>query len=91
MVDQTIMLAGMRQGESLSTAYYRTLLFTGKVVLLTAVTLSVGVGFWVFSSIKFQADMGGLLSFMFVWNMISALVLLPALSYFLMRDRRWWV
>jgi hypothetical protein len=28
--------------------------------------------------------MGILLTFMFVWNMIGALVLIPALSYFLL-------
>ncbi len=36
------------------------------------------------SPIKFQADMGILLTFMFLWNMIGALVLIPALSYFLL-------
>ena len=39
---------------------------------------------WAFSPIKFQADMGILLTFMFVWNMIGALVLIPALSHFLL-------
>jgi uncharacterized protein len=29
--------------------------------------------------------MGILLAFMFVWNMVGALVLLPALGYFLLR------
>jgi predicted RND superfamily exporter protein len=38
----------------------------------------------VFSPIKFQADMGILLVFMFVWNMLGALILLPALAYFLL-------
>jgi predicted RND superfamily exporter protein len=40
---------------------------------------------WVFSPIKFQADMGLLLSFMFIWNMIGALVLLPAFAQFLLK------
>ena len=31
--------------------------------------------------------MGILLTFMFVWNMVGALVLIPALSYFLLNDR----
>lgn len=84
----SIILAYMRQGESLSSAYYGALLFTGKVVLLTAATLGIGVGFWVLSPIKFQADMGLLLAFMFIWNMIGALVLLPALSYFLLEKNR---
>ncbi len=80
----SIVLKHLRQGESLSTAYYRTLNFTGKVVLLTGFTLATGVATWVFAPIKFQADMGLLLSFMFLWNMLGALVLLPALAYFLL-------
>jgi len=42
---------------------------------------------WVWSPIKFQADMGILLTFMFLWNMLGALILIPALSYFLLRER----
>jgi len=80
----SILLARMRAGDSLSQAYYRALLFTGKVVLLTGVTLAIGVATWVFSPIKFQADMGILLAFMFLWNMLGALMLLPALAYFLL-------
>jgi uncharacterized membrane protein YdfJ with MMPL/SSD domain len=57
---------------------------TGKVVMLTGITLAIGVATWTFSPIKFQADMGVLLAFMFVWNMVGALVLLPALAYFLL-------
>ncbi|MCK7594030.1 efflux RND transporter permease subunit [Pseudomarimonas salicorniae] len=67
------------QGESLHEAYYKALRLTGTAVLFTAVTLAVGVGTWIFSELKFQADMGILLSFMFVMNMIGALILLPAL------------
>ena len=57
---------------------------TGKVVLLTGVTLAIAVATWAGSPIKFQADMGILLAFMFLWNMVGALVLLPALAAFLM-------
>ncbi|PXW97522.1 hypothetical protein C7444_104124, partial [Sphaerotilus hippei] len=53
--------------------------------LLTGLTLAVGVATWVFSPIKFQADMGLLLAFMFLWNMLGALVLLPALAHWLLR------
>ncbi|MFS2027200.1 efflux RND transporter permease subunit [Massilia sp. CT11-137] len=77
--------ARMKEGMSLSEAYYRALLFTGKVVMLTGVTLAVGVATWAFSPIKFQADMGILLAFMFLLNMLGALVLLPALGHFLLR------
>ena len=53
--------------------------------LLTGLTLAVGVSTWVFSPIKFQADMGLLLGFMFLWNMLGALLLLPALAHWLLR------
>ena len=80
----SIMLAEMRKGESLHVAYQRSLQSTGRVVMLTGITLAVGVATWAFSPIKFQADMGVLLAFMFVVNMIGALVLLPALAHFLL-------
>jgi hypothetical protein len=48
------------------------------------VTLAVGVVTWALSPIKFQADMGILLAFMFIWNMVGAVVLIPALSHFLL-------
>ena len=81
----SVTLAQLREGKSLSEAYYRALLFTGKVVMLTGVTLAIGVVTWVLSPIKFQADMGLLLAFMFLWNMLGALILLPALAHFLLR------
>jgi uncharacterized protein len=80
----SVQLAQQRQGVPLATAYKRALQFTGKVVVLVGVTLAVGVGTWALSPIKFQADMGILLAFMFVWNMIGAVVLIPALSRLLL-------
>ena len=38
---------------------------------------------WTFSTIKFQADMGILLAFMFIWNMIGTLFVMPALVFVL--------
>ena len=35
---------------------------------------------WFFSDLKFQADMGLLLTFMFLVNMVGAIILLPALA-----------
>lgn len=81
----TVTLTQLRAGASLSDAYYKALLFTGKVVVLTGITLGLAVATWIFSPIKFQADMGILLAFMFVWNMLGALILLPALGYFLLK------
>jgi len=80
----SITLANLRQGLGLSQAYYRALLSTGKVVILTGVTLGVAVATWALSPIKFQADMGMLLAFMFIWNMLGALILTPALAHFLL-------
>ncbi len=49
--------------------------------------MAAGVVTWAWSPIKFQADMGILLTFMFLWNMIGALLLIPSLSYFLLRTK----
>ncbi|MEH6577277.1 MAG: MMPL family transporter [Amphritea sp.] len=68
------------QGLPLADAYLKTLKTTGKSVAFTGLTLAIGVVLWVFSPIKFQADMGILLTFMFLWNMLGALILLPALA-----------
>ncbi|OQX39430.1 MAG: RND transporter [Oceanospirillales bacterium LUC14_002_19_P2] len=75
----------LRQGMPLQQAYYMTLRTTGKAVIFTGITLAIGVGTWIFSPIKFQADMGMLLTFMFVWNMIGAIWLMPALARFVLR------
>jgi len=81
----SVQLAQQRNGVPLAEAYRRALLFTGKVVALVGITLAAGVITWAWSPIKFQADMGILLTFMFLWNMLGALVLIPALSCFLLR------
>ncbi|WP_084645049.1 efflux RND transporter permease subunit [Oceanobacter kriegii] len=83
----SVTLTRMQAGESLSDAYQHALSFTGKVVLMTGMTLAAGVSTWVFSVIKFQADMGILLAFMFLWNMVGAMVLLPALGHFLLKSK----
>ncbi|MBO9649101.1 MAG: MMPL family transporter [Variovorax sp.] len=83
----SVQLAEQRQGATLAEAYARALRFTGKVVALVGVTLAAGVLTWALSPIKFQADMGILLAFMFIWNMVGAVLLIPALSHFLLRPR----
>ena len=80
----SVQLGQQRAGLPLTEAYKNAVQFTGKVVALVGVTLAAGVITWAFSPIKFQADMGILLTFMFLWNMLGALVLIPALSYFLL-------
>ena len=85
----SIQLAFQRRGDSPREAYRKALRFTGRIVALVGFTLAAGVSLWAFSPIKFQADMGILLTFMFLWNMVGALVLVPALSYFLLQTK--WV
>ena len=72
-------------GEPLPLAYEHTLRITGSGVVFTAVTLAMGVVVWVFSPLEFQADMGILLTFMFILNMLGAVFLLPALVCWLTR------
>jgi predicted RND superfamily exporter protein len=73
-----------RDGHTLHESYFQTLQVTGNGVLFTGVTLAIGVSTWMFSPLKFQADMGLLLAFLFLMNMVGALFLLPALAYFLL-------
>ena len=80
-----VMMTHLRAGMALEQAYDRSLRFTGRIVMFTGFTLALGVGTWYFAPIKFQADMGLLLAFMFLWNMLGALVLLPALASFLLK------
>jgi predicted RND superfamily exporter protein len=83
----SVTLTNLRNGSSLSDAYYLSLLSTGKVVVMTGITLGIAVLTWVLSPIKFQADMGILLGFMFIWNMAGALILVPALGHFLLKPQ----
>ncbi|MDB5541029.1 MAG: putative transporter, partial [Devosia sp.] len=82
----SVQLAHQRAGASLADASRRAVSFVGKVVALVGITLAAGVVTWPWSPIKFQADMGVLLTFIFLWNMLAALTLVPALSHFLLRD-----
>jgi uncharacterized protein len=70
----------LADGVPIVPAFHRALSETGIATVFTALTLSVGVATWVFSPLKFQADMGLLLAFMFMLNMLMAITLLPALA-----------
>ena len=76
----------LAEGMTLQKAYYHTLHSTGKAVAFTGVTLAIGTATWIFSPIKFQADMGILLTFMFLWNMLGSITLLPMLAYYFVKD-----
>jgi len=73
------MREAMLQGKTLTESYFIALKTTGIAIFYTALTLAVGVAMWIFSVLKFQADMGILLTFMFIVNMIAAIIFLPAL------------
>jgi len=77
----------MDEGHDLQHAYHLTLETTGNAVIFTGVTLAIGVATWIFSPLQFQADMGVLLTFMFLVNMLGAILVLPALACWMMRDK----
>lgn len=80
---------GMEEmGKDLRSAFHEALRQRGTGAIFTALTMSLGVGTWAFSPLKFQADMGILLAFMFLVNLLGAIFLLPALAAWLLpRDR----
>lgn len=78
----------LAQGLPLHQAYRETLRITGNGVLFTGITLATGVATWTMSPLQLQADMGLLLVFMFLVNMLGAILLLPALAAWLLPRRR---
>ena len=78
----------LNEGMTIYQAYHETLKVTGSGVLVTGITLAIGTATWIFSPLQFQADMGILLTFMFLLNMLGALLLLPALASWLLRLRK---
>ncbi|MDP9139530.1 MAG: efflux RND transporter permease subunit [Pseudomonadota bacterium] len=59
----------------------------GSAAVFTAITMAIGVGTWTLSALKLQADMGLLLAFMFLVNMLGAVCLLPALGAWFYRKK----
>jgi len=78
----------LADGESLQDAFHKALQQRGTAAMFTAVTMSISVGTWAFSALKFQADMGILLAFLFMVNMLGAIFVLPALAAFLVKDKK---
>ena len=74
-------------GDTLDEAFYKAMRLTGKAVMFIGLTLGVGVCTWIFAPLKFQADMGVLLTFLFLTNMIGAILILPALARWLLRPK----
>ena len=77
----------LKTGDSLSEAFYKAMRLTGKAVIFIGMTLGAGVCTWIFASLKFQADMGILLTFLFLTNMLGAILILPALARWLLPSK----
>jgi predicted RND superfamily exporter protein len=77
----------LHQGMSVHDSFERTMRVTGASIIFTGITLAIGVVTWIFSPLKFQADIGVMLTFMFLVNMLGAILLLPALAALFVRPR----
>jgi predicted RND superfamily exporter protein len=75
----------LAQGEPIVAALEHSIMEVGVATIFTAITLAAGVVTWSFSALKFQADMGKLLAFMFIINLVMAMTALPALAVVLER------
>ncbi len=75
----------LAQGQPMVKAIEHAILEVGTATIFTAITLAIGVATWAFSELKFQADMGKLLAFMFMVNMVMAMTALPAFAVWLER------
>jgi uncharacterized protein len=79
------LLVHMAAGQTMVRAIEHAILEVGTATIFTAITLAIGVATWSFSQLKFQADMGKLLAFMFMVNMVMAMTALPAVAVWLER------
>lgn len=70
----------LADGQDIVVALEKSLQEVGMATIFTAITLSIGVATWAFSELKFQADMGKLLAFMFLVNLVMAMTALPAFA-----------
>ena len=77
----------LTNGMPIQQAYFEALVERGSAVIFTGLTLAIGVSTWFFSDLKFQMDMGILLTFMFLVNMLGAIIILPALSAIFWRKK----
>jgi predicted RND superfamily exporter protein len=75
----------LARGLAMPAALQNALREVGIATIFTAITLAIGVATWMFSPLKFQADMGKLLAFMFLANLVMAMTSLPALAALLER------
>jgi hypothetical protein len=71
-------LEEQKTAPDLQTAIVRTITTNGKAVTIIASTLTIGLILWLFSALKFQAEMGALLAIVLFFNMLGALFLIPS-------------
>ena len=68
-----------KKAEDLNTALIRTMTSNGKAIVIIATTLTLGLACWLFSSLRFQAEMGAFFALLLLFNMLGALLLVPSL------------
>jgi predicted RND superfamily exporter protein len=73
------LLEEREKAEDLNTAIINAITTNGKAIIIIATTLTVGLVFWLFSPLKFQAEMGALLALLLFFNMLGALLLVPSI------------
>ncbi|HPI93312.1 MAG TPA: MMPL family transporter [Deltaproteobacteria bacterium] len=84
-INYGIYLLARINGEYAATGDYReanriAMNTTGKTIVFTETTMLAGVFFMIFVNMKFQSEMGLLLSILMLLNMINALILIPVLA-----------
>jgi uncharacterized protein len=70
---------GLRDHDDIEKAVADAVRSAGEGVLVTGLTMALGLVFWRFSFLRFQAEMGTLLLFWMVVSMLGGLILLPCL------------
>lgn len=72
------LLEEARGSNCLRDAISRAIISNGRSIWVIATTLTIGLVLWVFSPLKFQAEMGVLLAILLLMNMFGALFLVPS-------------
>ncbi|MCX5905554.1 MAG: MMPL family transporter, partial [Proteobacteria bacterium] len=73
------LLEERKKGAGLNEALFTTMTTNGVSIIQIATILTIGLVMWVFSPMKFQAEMGVLLAILLLLNMLGALLLVPAM------------
>jgi len=73
------LLEEREKGFDLPAMIRNALTTNGRSIIQIATTLTLGLGLWVLSPLKFQAEMGALLAILLLLNMLGALLLVPSM------------